>query len=103
MRHFLDDLLAAAAGRISERIDPFGESFSAFVFKDSGKHEQGSHRDRIAFMRICSKGKFTAGMEVMTRVQAAVQKDQAFAAAADDGAGASYRQTRRMREHHRYV
>ena len=48
-----------------------------------------AHRDRIAFMRICS-GKFEAGMEV-THVQGGNKKDQAFPATADDGAGAPHR------------
>lgn len=43
-------------------IDPFGENFSAFVFKIQANMNK-AHRDRIAFMRICS-GKFEAGMEV---------------------------------------
>jgi peptide chain release factor 3 len=44
-------------------IDPMKEEFSAFVFKIQANMNK-AHRDRIAFMRICS-GKFTAGMEVM--------------------------------------
>ena len=43
-------------------IDPREEEFSAFVFKIQANMNK-AHRDRIAFMRICS-GKFTAGMEV---------------------------------------
>ena len=43
-------------------IDPFQDEFSAFVFKIQANMNK-NHRDRIAFMRICS-GKFTAGMEV---------------------------------------
>jgi peptide chain release factor 3 len=44
------------------RIDPLDNDFSAFVFKIQANMNK-AHRDRIAFMRICS-GKFTAGMEV---------------------------------------
>lgn len=44
------------------RIDPIENDFSAFVFKIQANMNK-AHRDRIAFMRICS-GKFTAGMEV---------------------------------------
>ena len=47
-------------------IDPMKEEFSAFVFKIQANMNK-AHRDRIAFMRICS-GRFTAGMEV-THVQ----------------------------------
>ena len=43
-------------------IDPFADDFSAFVFKIQANMNK-AHRDRVAFMRICS-GKFTAGMEV---------------------------------------
>jgi len=43
-------------------IDPTTNDFSAFVFKIQANMNK-AHRDRIAFMRICS-GKFTAGMEV---------------------------------------
>ena len=44
-------------------IDPLSDDFSAFVFKIQANMNK-AHRDRIAFMRICS-GKFTAGMEVL--------------------------------------
>ncbi len=43
-------------------IDPVKPSFSAFVFKIQANMNK-AHRDRVAFMRICS-GKFEAGMEV---------------------------------------
>ena len=43
-------------------IDPMANDFSAFVFKIQANMNK-AHRDRIAFMRICS-GKFSAGMEV---------------------------------------
>ena len=43
-------------------IDPLSEDFSAFVFKIQANMNK-AHRDRMAFMRICS-GKFTKGMEV---------------------------------------
>ncbi|MCI5919699.1 MAG: peptide chain release factor 3 [Roseburia sp.] len=52
-------------------IDPFQEDFSAFVFKIQANMNK-NHRDRIAFMRICS-GKFEAGMEV-THVQGGNKK-----------------------------
>ena len=44
-------------------IDPASMPFSAFVFKIQANMNK-AHRDRIAFMRICS-GKFEKGMEVM--------------------------------------
>ncbi len=43
-------------------IEPLDHDFSAFVFKIQANMNK-AHRDRIAFMRICS-GKFEAGMEV---------------------------------------
>ncbi len=43
-------------------IDPMEQDFSAFVFKIQANMNR-AHRDRIAFMRICS-GRFDAGMEV---------------------------------------
>ena len=44
------------------KIDPFEPDFSAFVFKIQANMNK-AHRDRIAFLRICS-GKFEKGMEV---------------------------------------
>ncbi|MEQ2520052.1 peptide chain release factor 3 [Ruthenibacterium sp. CLA-JM-H11] len=50
--------------RTSDRgeIDPCSEDFSAFVFKIQANMNK-AHRDRIAFMRICS-GRFERGMDV---------------------------------------
>ena len=63
LRHFLQ-MTTSPLPRNSDIgvIDPFSENFSAFVFKIQANMNK-NHRDRIAFMRICS-GKFTAGMEV---------------------------------------
>jgi len=44
-------------------INPMEEEFSGFIFKIQANMNK-AHRDRIAFMRICS-GKFEAGMEVL--------------------------------------
>ena len=44
-------------------IDPFSDDFSAFVFKIQANMNK-AHRDRIAFMRICS-GHFEAGMDAL--------------------------------------
>lgn len=44
-------------------IDPFEDRFSAFVFKIQANMNK-AHRDRVAFMRICS-GRFQKGMEVL--------------------------------------
>ena len=43
-------------------VDTFEEPFSAFVFKIQANMNK-AHRDRLAFMRICS-GKFEKGLEV---------------------------------------
>ena len=48
------------------RVEPAQETFSGFVFKIQANMNK-AHRDRIAFMRICS-GRFERGMEV-THVQ----------------------------------
>ncbi len=45
-----------------KEIDPYSDVFSAFVFKIQANMNK-AHRDRIAFMRICS-GKFEKNMEV---------------------------------------
>ena len=59
LQHFLDMTTSPLPRNSSEGlIDPFKEDFSAFVFKIQANMNK-AHRDRIAFMRICS-GKFTA-------------------------------------------
>jgi peptide chain release factor 3 len=46
----------------SRSVSPYEENFSGFTFKIQANMDP-SHRDRIAFFRICS-GKFTRGMKV---------------------------------------
>ena len=46
----------------SREVSPYEEPFSGFVFKIQANMDP-AHRDRIAFLRICS-GKFTRGMKV---------------------------------------
>ena len=62
LQHFLS-MTTSPLSRNSSKglIDPVKEDFSAFVFKIQANMNK-AHRDRIAFMRICS-GKFEAGME----------------------------------------
>lgn len=63
LKHFLSMTTPPLPRNSSEgQIDPIDNEFSAFVFKIQANMNK-AHRDRIAFMRICS-GKFTAGMEV---------------------------------------
>ena len=63
LKHFLA-MTSSPLSRHSDKgdIDPLSEDFSAFVFKIQANMNK-AHRDRMAFMRICS-GKFTKGMEV---------------------------------------
>ena len=63
LQHFLK-MTSSPLARKAETglIDPTQEGFSAFVFKIQANMNK-AHRDRIAFMRICS-GEFDAGMEV---------------------------------------
>ena len=63
LSHFLS-MTEAPLPRKSDQglIDPVKESFSAFVFKIQANMDP-KHRDRVAFLRICS-GEFDAGMEV---------------------------------------
>ena len=64
---FLDEFLKITTSPLPREstigeIDPFSDKFSAFIFKIQANMNP-AHRDRIAFMRICS-GKFKKGMEV---------------------------------------
>ena len=63
LEHFLNMTTSPLPRRTTDGvIDPFRPDFSAFVFKIQANMNK-AHRDRIAFMRICS-GKFETGMEV---------------------------------------
>jgi len=63
LEHFLQMTTMPLSRNSTEGvISPLKEEFSAFVFKIQANMNK-AHRDRIAFMRICS-GKFDAGMEV---------------------------------------
>jgi len=64
---FIKEFLALTTSPLARNsdaglIDPKSEDFSAFVFKIQANMNK-AHRDRIAFMRICS-GKFERGMDV---------------------------------------
>ena len=63
LQHFLD-MATTPLPRMTNNglVDPLSEDFSAFVFKIQANMNK-AHRDRMAFMRICS-GKFSKGMEV---------------------------------------
>lgn len=64
LEHFLQMTTSPLPRNSSKgEIDPFNEKFSAFVFKIQANMNK-AHRDRIAFMRICS-GKFTKGQEAL--------------------------------------
>jgi peptide chain release factor 3 len=53
---------AARKTKDGRTVDPFDDFFSGFIFKIQANMDR-KHRDRIAFMRICS-GEFTRGMKV---------------------------------------
>jgi len=64
---FLDsfiELMPPPPGRVTSKgqIDPLREPFSGFIFKIQANMDK-SHRDRVAFLRICS-GRFERGMKV---------------------------------------
>ncbi len=62
LERFLEMTTAPLSHKSEEsEISPFDEDFSAFVFKIQANMNK-AHRDRIAFMRICS-GKFERGEE----------------------------------------
>ncbi|WP_077615174.1 peptide chain release factor 3 [Caenibacillus caldisaponilyticus] len=62
LKHFLQ-LAPPPSGRDSSagRIEPTDANFSGFIFKIQANMNP-AHRDRVAFLRICS-GKFEKGME----------------------------------------
>lgn len=67
VRPFLERFLALAPppkerGTSKGTVSPRDKSFSGFIFKIQANMNP-AHRDRIAFVRICS-GKFTRGMKV---------------------------------------
>ncbi|MBV7271699.1 peptide chain release factor 3 [Clostridiaceae bacterium UIB06] len=63
LREFLNQTTAPLPRESDQgEIDVFKDDFSAFVFKIQANMNP-AHRDRIAFMRICS-GRFKKGMEV---------------------------------------
>lgn len=64
---FLEEFLQMTSSPLPRKtqegeVDPFDPDFSGFVFKIQANMNK-AHRDRIAFMRICS-GKFEKNMEV---------------------------------------
>ncbi len=63
LRHFLQ-MATTPLPRKADigMVSPTEEEFSAFVFKIQANMNK-AHRDRVAFMRICS-GRYEAGMEV---------------------------------------
>lgn len=63
LQHFLEMATAPLPRKADTGlIDPVDHDFTAFVFKIQANMNR-AHRDRIAFMRICS-GKYDAAMEV---------------------------------------
>ena len=67
VRELLDTFVELAPGPLprpaeSREVSPYEAAFSGFVFKIQANMDP-AHRDRIAFLRICS-GQFTRGMKV---------------------------------------
>ena len=63
-------------------VDPEEEKFSGFVFKVQANMDP-SHRDRVAFLRVCS-GKFDKGMKVQhVRLGKSIQVSNAITFQAD--------------------
>lgn len=68
VRELLDALVEMAPSprprpAVTREVSPYEEAFSGFVFKIQANMDP-AHRDRIAFLRICS-GTFTRGMKVI--------------------------------------
>lgn len=95
VQELLDTLVRLAPGPIprmaqgpdgERRIDPMEEDFSGVVFKIQANMDP-AHRDRIAFMRICS-GRFERGMKVRHhRIDKEVQLSRAITFMAQDREG----------------
>ena len=63
LKHFLEMAPCPSARNTDQGpVDPVEDGFSAFVFKIQANMNK-AHRDRIAFIRICS-GKYEIGMDV---------------------------------------
>ncbi|KAB2337283.1 peptide chain release factor 3 [Cytobacillus depressus] len=72
-----------ARNSTSGEIDPLSESFSGFIFKIQANMNP-AHRDRIAFLRICS-GRFERGMSVnLPRLGKQIKLAQSTQFMADD-------------------
>jgi len=68
VRELLDAFVEMAPGprprpAESREVSPYEDSFSGFIFKIQANMDP-AHRDRMAFLRICS-GRFTRGMKVI--------------------------------------
>jgi peptide chain release factor 3 len=67
IQELLDEFVVHAPGpqpreATTRSVDPYAEKFSGFVFKIQANMDP-QHRDRIAFVRVCS-GRFDTGMKV---------------------------------------
>ncbi|PIE24997.1 MAG: peptide chain release factor 3 [Neptuniibacter caesariensis] len=75
VREMLDDFVQwapspIARSTLTREVDPAEDKFSGFIFKIQANMDP-KHRDRIAFMRICS-GKYSKGMKMR---HARIKKD----------------------------
>ena len=57
------DVVERPRGTLSREVQPEEEKLSGFVFKIQANMDP-AHRDRVAFMRVCS-GTYSAGMKMI--------------------------------------
>ena len=88
----------ARARASAGRIDPDSADFSGFVFKIQANMDP-HHRDRIAFVRVCS-GRFKRGMEV-NHVRTGTSASRMSRTDAVPGAGADHDRRGLRGRHHR--
>lgn len=81
---FLDEFVAMAPSPAPRAgVDPAGEAFTGFVFKIQANMDP-RHRDRVAFVRVCS-GEFARDMTVRNaRTGSAIRLSRAMRLFADD-------------------
>ena len=101
---FLEEFLRMTTPPLSRKagdqvVDAFDDDFSGFVFKIQANMNK-AHRDRIAFVRVCS-GRFDADKEVYLVQQN--RKVKLSQSPADDGGRSGNHRRSLRRRHHRRV
>lgn len=84
LNHFLDMApIPSTRKTIDSQVSPYNETFTGFIFKIQA-NMNAAHRDRIAFLRICS-GTFERGMDVtLTRTGKKIKLSQSTQLMAND-------------------